>query len=321
MLNKFWEAVGGKLGEQWIAAFLQPALAFWSVGLLAWVYHQADGWKALLDEWNKLGSTEAQLAVLIGALLTILASSFVMQWAQDWLLRFLEGYWPRWLNIASGWLRKKTSNRLAAKMARWQTLAEKVDSQGGDLFCLPPAEREEYARLDREILLLYPPTQTPTQPEDVLPTPLGNRLKAAETHAGARYGLEAIIAWPRLWPLLPEAMRIDVAEARAHLNAAVRLIGWGMLACLWTFWAWWALPLGIVVGVLAWSRALSAAETYGDLLRAAFDLHRFDLYKTLYWPLPRKTGETERAHGEQLTQYLFRGLTQYPVRLVQKKDD
>ena len=316
MLDKFWGAVGEKLGGQWIAALLQPALTFWAVGLLAWVRHQPAGWQELLAWWNGLGSTEAQLAVLVGALLGMLASSAVMGWAQGWLLRFLEGYWPRWANFVSRPLREKVCARLAPKMARWQALAQEVAAHGGDLYCLRPAEREEYARLDRNILLLHPPTQTPPQPEDVLPTALGNRLKAAESHAGARYGLDAIIAWPRLWPLLPDVLRTDVAEARAHLNAAVRLIGWGTLTCLWTFWAWWALLLGIIVVALAWFRALSAAETYGDLLRAAFDLHRFDLYKALHWPLPLATGETECAHGEQLTQHLFRGLTREPVQLV-----
>ena len=129
-----------------------------------------------------------------------------------------------------------------------------------------------------------------------------------------------------MWPLLPDVLRADLVEARAHLNAAVRLIGWGVLTWLWVFWAWWALPLGIIVIVLTWFRALGAAEVYGDLVRTAFDLHRFDVYTALRWPLPVETGETEHAHGEQLTQYLFRGLTREPVRFVhedkpKKKDD
>lgn len=322
MLDKFWGAVGEKLGGQWITALLQPALAFWAVGLLAWVHHQTNGWQALLDWWNRLGSTEAQLAVLVGMLLGILTSSVVMGWAQVWLLRFLEGYWPRWLNFVSRPLRTRVCKKLTPKMARWQTLAQEVADHGGDLYNLSNAEREEFARLDHDILLLYPPTHTPPQPGDVLPTALGNRLKAAELHAGARYGLQDItpvrprLLWPRLWPLLPDVLRNDLIEARANLNAAVRLVGWGVLTCGWSLWAWWALPLGIIVVILAWYRALDVADVYGDLLRTAFDLHRFDLYKALHWPLPRKTGEAECADGKQLTQYLFRGLTQYPVRLV-----
>jgi len=58
---------------------------------------------------------------------------------------------------------------------------------------------------------------------------------------------------------------------------------------------------------IAWWRAPSAAETYGCLLRAAFDLHCFDLYRALRWPLPSDTA-SKVGHGEKLTVYLFRGL-------------
>ena len=318
MLDKFWNAVGEKLGGQWIAALLQPALAFWAVGLLAWVHRQPDGWGALLDWWQGLGSTEAQVAVLVGALLGILASSAVMQWAQGWLLRVLEGYWPRWARFASRPLCERVCARLEPKLARWQALEKEVkEVYGGDPNGLRPADREEYVRLDREVILLHPPTDTPPQPENVLPTALGNRLKAAESHAEAHYGLDAVVAWPRLWPLLPEGLRVDVAEARARLNTAVRLLGWGVLACLWTLWAWWALPLGVAVAAVGWFRALGAAETYGDVLRTAFDLHRFDLYTALHWPLPIEAGAAERDYGQQLTKFLLRGwLEREPAPLV-----
>ena len=57
---------------------------------------------------------------------------------------------------------------------------------------------------------------------------------------------------------------------------------------------------------------MSAAEIYGDLLEATFDVYRFALYEALRFPQPTNTLE-ERASGEQLTTYLFFGETEEPV--------
>lgn len=63
-----------------------------------------------------------------------------------------------------------------------------------------------------------------------------------------------------------------------------------------------------VVG-FAYRRALVAASVYGDLLEAAFDLYRLGLYDGLSLPRPASPAE-EFAHGQRLTQYLYRGLAE-----------
>jgi hypothetical protein len=48
------------------------------------------------------------------------------------------------------------------------------------------------------------------------------------------------------------------------------------------------------------------AQLFGDLIEAAYDLHRTALYHRLRWPLPADP-EQEHSHGQQLTAYLWRG--------------
>lgn len=309
MLNKFWESLGEGLGGEWIKALLQPSLVFWGLGLLAWVQHHPDGWQFLLELWNKLGSTEARIAALVGILLGVMASSAVMRWVQAWLLRMMEGYWPRPFRRLRVWRTNRVRAKLDEDREEWQKLADPERQP------LRPENRLEYIALDRRTVLYHPP-----QDEALMPTRLGNRLKAAEMHAEARYGLDAGVTWPRLWPLLPEGLQTDLGAARKALDATVRLFGWGILTCVWVMWAWWALPLGIAVAVVAWFRALDAAEVYGELIRAAFDLYRFKLYEAVRWSPPEETGEAERVQGERLTQYLFRGLTKEPVRFERPKE-
>jgi hypothetical protein len=75
----------------------------------------------------------------------------------------------------------------------------------------------------------------------------------------------------------------------------------------------------LVVAFWAYRWALSAAEVYGDLLEAAFDLHRFALYEALHFPSPKDTSE-ERQKGQQLTAYLFYGLVAESVTFQKPSD-
>ncbi|MGW4064219.1 hypothetical protein ACWEGE_38425 [Amycolatopsis sp. NPDC004747] len=72
-------------------------------------------------------------------------------------------------------------------------------------------------------------------------------------------------------------------------------------------WVWWAGPLGIAAAVLL-QRTLvhGMARTQAELIEAAIDLHRLDLYRKLRWPLPANPAE-EPELGEQLVSYLSYG--------------
>jgi hypothetical protein len=55
------------------------------------------------------------------------------------------------------------------------------------------------------------------------PTKLGNVLAAMQDSAGRSYGFDAVIAWPRLFPVLGEQCRTLVDDRRGTLDASVRL--------------------------------------------------------------------------------------------------
>jgi len=145
---------------------------------------------------------------------------------------------------------------------------------------------------------------------DLMPTRLGNILRAAEHKPLAKYGLDAIVCWSRLWLLLPDAVKKDLQAARADLNTAARVWLWSLLFCGWTFvggslWAAWSMLFGLLSAWFAYGWALDAASTYGELIEAAFDLHRHLLYQSSRWNLPADPAIEHRV-GQELTQYLRR---------------
>lgn len=292
MPTKFLEGLTGKLAEQWVASLLTPAFAFWLGGLLAWV--QKFGWDDLQQQFAKLVDP-LQVAVLIGILLIITTSAFAIQRLDLAILRFFEGYWHPWFNPIRRWLIKQQRKQIDRLNKQWETLQRKQDQTR-----LTAEEREELITIDYQL------RQFPDQADRLMPTRLGNILRAAESKPGDKYGLDAIICWSRLWLVLPDGVKKELQEARADLNTAARIWLWGILFLIWSIWAWWAIPVGLIVAWFAYGWMLESSVTYGDLLESAFDLYRLELYKSLHFSLPQSPAE-EREVGKQLTEYLWRG--------------
>jgi hypothetical protein len=144
----------------------------------------------------------------------------------------------------------------------------------------------------------------------VLPTRLGNILRAAEHRAGSRYGLDAIITWPRLYPLLADTTAAVLNDLRDQLDLAVRFCVMFLLAtvitaaCLSGHGWWLAVAAGTLAGAaLSYQAALSAAAAYGQAVEAAFDLHRFDLLAALHLPLPADLASEVQAN-QRLSRFL-----------------
>ncbi|MBE9100212.1 hypothetical protein [Vacuolonema iberomarrocanum] len=295
MPTKLLEGFGAKLVDQWGANLLTPAFVFWLGGLLAWGDRQNWDWSDLTAFINGL-EEPIQIAVLFIVLLVIIASGFVIQRFDLAVLRLFEGYWPPFLTPVRRWFLRRQHARFDRLDRRWQTLIHQKYQTA-----LTPRALEDLAALEEEL------RQFPSDRDRLMPTRLGNLLRAAESRPGEKYGLDAIICWPRLWLLLPDKVKQELQTARADLNTAARLWLWGVLFILWVFMgAWWPVLVGGSVAVFSYNWMLQAAEIYGSLLESAFDLHRMALYAALHFPLPTHPAE-EQVMGKAVTEYLWRG--------------
>jgi len=298
MSAKFLEGVGGKLAEQWVANLLTPAFVFWGGGLLAYIHRH--GWQPIAQAFPD-GKLEAlQIGILVGIFVFIYISALIVQRFDVEVLRGLEGYWyPGIRDLLQPLFQRMTHHEMQRRnrhLKCWKALNKKLKAQPP----LSPLDRAALVRSDRAL------RHFPTQEDDFLPTRLGNLLRAAERRPYERYGLDPIICWSRLWLLLPDSAKQELQNARTQLNHSVRIITWSVLFAVWTVWAWWVLPVAIASALFAYRWILDVAEVYGDLIEAVFDLYRTALYQSLRLPLPNNPAE-ERAIGQQVTEYLFRG--------------
>lgn len=303
MIPNLWSGLSGKLADRWMEWLFSPALVFWAVG--AWLGLSPAQWAALEKTLNS-SSTPRQILLVAAALLLVMASAALARHLRFPTLRFLEGYWPKALEGLRGWLLKRAARRMDKQQADFQKLA------GKGLDNLNTKELAEYLRLDAALM------QAPADARYLMPTHLGNVLRAAELAPRDRYGLDGVILWPRLWLLLPEATRTELGEAREQLDAATERWLWSLLLLAWTPWAWWLPALCLVLALYAYRQALRAAEVYAALIVAACDLNRTALYQALRWPQPSNPAE-EHKTGEKLTEYLWRGSDRDQPAFVDKE--
>jgi hypothetical protein len=217
------------------------------------------------------------------------------------------------VELAQGLVRTIATQVMHKKQERFDQLVAEEEKAEEEQRSITPKEEKERVQLSLELRL------APKLSEEYMPTKLGNILRAAENRPYERYGLVTAICWPRLWLLLPDGTKQEITEARTTLDTAARIFLWSLLFLVWTVWAWWVPLVTLVIAFWAYRWALSAAVVYGDLLEAAFDLHRLALYEALRFPLPKDTS-TEREKGEELTAYMFYGLVAEPVALQKPSD-
>jgi hypothetical protein len=297
VIGTFWTQAAGKLADRWLSVS-SSAIVFWvgiTIALLL-----ARGGAATADQVSQTlqqRGPAVQILIILVALLGVTASGLVVQRLTAPALRVFEGYWPTPLRPLLERRLGAVGRRLEKDNSRWAELAPLI-------FEGKPtrAELDEFNRLDIRL------RHTPDNHLHYMPTTVGNILRAAETRPTDRYGIGVIALWPHLWSLLPEPQRQDLATARVALDNAVAAYLWAVIFLFTaTPLTWWAILPGVTVCLAAWFGWIPArARVFADLVEAAHDLHRLDLYKAV-GVQPPATREDEPAAGRALTELVLRG--------------
>lgn len=238
---------------------------------------------AVITTWQSWPAL-TQLLAAAGFIAAVWVLAVVVQSQTRSITQGFEGYW-------SGPLR---GLRSYGESRHWQRLDE-LRSAG--------KVAEIYAR--------YPLSRN-----QVMATRLGNILRAAERYPSDRYGANAILVWPRLYPLLPDNVITGVAQARESLEfllvlsalatafgtlSAIYLLVMGASVWLFLLCFWGALA----VAILAYRSSLGAALLYAEVLRSAFDLYRLDVLTSMRLPAPAGA-EAERERWTEVTDLVLR---------------
>lgn len=176
------------------------------------------------------------------------------------------------------------------------------------------ADGTERSDAERELRVRFP-----TDPKLVLPTALGNILRACEQHPQVLYNIAPISGWTRIASQIPERYAAQIDDAK--LNVTFRLSLMAALSVLGVELAiiakyvpghgqlGWLVPLLFATVYALYRSSLQPALKWGEYLRAAFDLYRFDVLKQLHVEVPKTAMSLEQerqlwARVQEATHYV-----------------
>jgi hypothetical protein len=149
----------------------------------------------------------------------------------------------------------------------------------------------------------------------VLPTRLGNVMRAYERYSDVVYEIEAIALWPRLFMIIPEEARERVRESEGLFHFSINMLFTGIVTLITSGGMIisslchgglvglanaisWPTILVLVFGAFfawfSWWRLPDAARERGEEVKSTFDLYRAELAGALGFELPATEAEERR---------------------------
>jgi len=302
MLGNFLDKATGLLDRNFLLAYWFPVFISASVAILVciWVYGFADTvnwWQQDLMTKGQESGFYAQIMIVAAALVLVTILAYLLQPLTRTVVRIYEGYWPLALRD------RAVSFPLFGERQIWKGRSKERKNA---------EEKRDWSAYNFQQARLY--YEFPSREDRLMPTRLGNVIRAAEDYSKASYGMDSVFWWPRLWPLLPEALRKDIDEsltplvAMLNFSSLILLISLACIIYLGWIGLWWrALVVavgGILLASVTYRASVAQALSYGDRIRSAVDLYRFKLLKALSQPLP-ETLDDEIKIWEQLMVWLY----------------
>jgi hypothetical protein len=268
-MTGFIAAVGSKLADRWAALLALPGLLYLAAVTAAAVLgqHHALSYPFLsrkITSWAASPVLKSAGGTVLIAV-AILAGSVIAGLAATAFGTFIETLWTlpgrhppaRWL---AAWRKKRSRNAKAIADNPLSTAAQ---------------VSRAIRRADRICLI-----------EPGCPTWTGDRLRACHVRVARTYGLDLTAAWPRLWLIVPDTVRSELAAARDAFTAATRLTAWAAFYLILGAWWWPTLPVALITGTAAIVKGRVATGNLADLIESAVDLHGAELGPQLGLPDP-----------------------------------
>ncbi len=296
MISDLTGKISEHMAKEWAGRDLAPALLFYVSAIILFAGMSPTQWYQSLAA---LPPTTGLVITILG-IAVLAATSFVINELVFPALRLLEGYWPQWPGVRQ--LRRALVNLQRSQKARLHrdaddcsSIASGQDDPGENADAIAIASRAESRLRD------YPADEAA-----LMPTRIGNIIRAGERHSESRYGIDMPTTWMHLLQLLPDRSLETVTLARRELNRKVAGELWALLfVCLSPFQPWCL--LGLPVLLFAHFSVRGAARHYAQMIRICYDLHRNLLYKAVGHAIPPAQSE-DASSGKALTRWIQRGM-------------
>jgi hypothetical protein len=281
--------ITGVFSRYFVVGFFLPAY----VSLLAlWLAASSEFVPDVLE-----GHSEATQLLILGGIGLVIG--LILSGLNYPIMRAFEGYPVMLLRNVPG-LRRVVDGAIALQRRKYKRLLSVRDDKSR-----PISDRSQAAwRLDQR----YP------REGELLPTRMGNAIRAFERHPNVRWGLDGVTCWPRIETLLSAEERELHVDAKIDVNVFVNtavgavIVGLCLLVDKAVYtpnppWDWPLYAIPFVLAYLLYGVALDPVVNWGSVVRASIDMHRLEMYEKLGVRAP-----TSFSDERQLATHLNRAL-------------
>jgi hypothetical protein len=292
------------IGRYFTVVSLIPATLF--AGYL-FLLMKSGAWGMAALDWSR-AATNLSLQDAVFFSILVSATALALHPLQYVLVRIMEGYWHGPLLASLAVIRiahhRRRHDQLVRRLNQWRQCQSRLGVRGeADTGPSIEAVVRAYVMVDQldRALAAYP------EPDEILPTRLGNVLRRQERQAGSAYGIESIGALPRLAMVAKPPELAYLNNQRTQLELALRTAILALFATIITVpFMWWqglwmflaVVPYGMAYA--SYRGAVALAEEYGMAMRTLIDMSRFALYERLRIEQPSNSA-AERNLNSSLT--------------------
>ena len=155
------------------------------------------------------------------------------------------------------------------------------------------------------------------------PSEYGETLASTSQYVSTRYGIDSIVMWSRLQPLLPPdhlavvqdtKVRMDMLTALTVLSGVYAGAWFVVLPAYRVSWQvlTWTTGAGLVGMIVFYFASVDAARSFGETIRSSFDLYRHALLKQFGFDLPATPTEERKMWTGLSRQILYNDVFDLP---------
>lgn len=311
-MTSFLSTISGQFAKNILIGTLFPVMLF-VIAINAAVLPLADVTPhavfALIFPWEQ-DSTVAALTVFV------LVATVLLFSLNNPLIRLYEGY--PWQDSWIGKWGVSRQRKQARSLRQVRDHANLLVRQAGETKVSKDLPAGFSQLLDRATRAS---DSFPVRESSILPTRLGNVIRAFEGYAKSRYGIDAIVLWPRLVQELPKEFTESLDGAKSSfdfmLNCSILSTVCAVAATIaglvrnhpfdWSHafpWLSWTVFF-LALAYLFYQAAINRAASWGTQVKVAFDLYRFDLLSGLGYKLEVSGPKEERALWNEISRQLL----------------
>lgn len=276
-MTAFLQQLGARIADRWLVNLLLPGLLWLCCAAVA----ARLGWEHAVDPRaaeplvRRLGDqrSTAQAVLLVAG---VFGAAAAIGLAAIGLGAALRRAWalPGTSVAPARWLRDRRRRRWdAADRTAAQLRTEILNAVDPSAALVGSEYRDALAR--RESIGLERPQR---------PTWMGDRWTATGIRIYRAYGLDLTVVWPRLWTVLPDVSRSDIAAAQLAYQESSVLVSWAVLyGGVGLFW-WPALIVCVTLAVAGVLKTRDAISSLCELVESACDLYIHSVAEQLRVP-------------------------------------